>query len=461
MSARSVNLSKPSAAVSAENVDLVGRHGLEHRRDTIDGTEKNHGLHILQFTVEKPIHQQSEHESMTEFTDPIEIRGLRIKNRILMSAMTTSRANGDGSPSPWSFAHYTERARGGAAICFTEATHVNQEGKGFPDQLGSCDDSLVPELKRLAEAVRAAGAPLGLQLFHAGRTALREITGMPIVGPSPIAHPTEDEVPRELTTQEVGDAVKAYGQAARRAREAGIDVVEIHGATWYLCQQFFSPASNQRTDEYGGSLENRMRFPLEVARAVREAAGPDMVLSYRLGLLEPWDKGFTIEDTLALAPALVDAGVDILHCSRNARVGVPVMPDLYNPAFQQLRKTVAVPIIANGAAFDTGRIESYLKMGADFVAVARGMLSDPQYAQKAIAGKSGDIIRCIECRPCTYMRDSRCPDEAYPNGTPPESMKASLEVASAMKGGGYAPTAKKRASSDDPVDEEPEGSAIS
>ncbi|MFQ5912146.1 MAG: tRNA-dihydrouridine synthase [Nitrospinota bacterium] len=397
---------------------------------------------------------------MAKHTDPIEVRGLRLKNRILMSAMTTSRANEDGTPSPWSHAHYAERARGGAALCFTEATHINQEGKGFPDQLGSHDDALIPHLRRLAEDVRAAGAPLGLQLFHAGRTALSSITGMPIVGPSPIPHPTEEEIPRELSTKEAKAAVAAYGEAGRRAREAGIQVVEIHGATWYLCQQFFSPASNQRRDEYGGSLENRMRFPLEVARAVRAAAGEEMVISYRLGLLEPWEDGFTIEDTLALAPALVEAGVDILHCSRNARVGVPVPPDLYNPAFRRLRKAVKAPITANGAAFDRGRVEQYMELGADFVAVARGMLADPHYAAKIVSGRESEVIGCIECRPCMYMHDSRCPDDAYPNGIP-DSMKTILDAASKMKPGGYAPTAKKRARSDDDVGEEPIGSAVS
>ncbi len=397
---------------------------------------------------------------MAKFTEPIEIRGLRLKNRILMSAMTTSRANEDGSPSPWTFAHYTERARGGAALCFTEATHVNQEGMGFPSQLGSHSDALIPELKRLADEVRAAGAPLGLQIFHAGRTGLSSISGLPIVGPSPIPHPTEEEVPRELSTQEVKATVAAYGEAARRAREAGIRVVEIHGATWYLCQQFFSPASNKRTDEYGGSLENRMRFPLEVAQAVRKATGGGMVISYRLGLLEPWEEGFTIDETLTLAQALAEVGVDILHCSRNARVGLPVPPDLYNPAFRKLREAVEIALVANGAAFDPSRLEGYMGMGADFVAVARGMLADPHYAAKAVLGKTSEIIRCIECKPCIYMRDSRCPDEAYGNGIP-DSMKSILEAAAKMPGGGYAPTAKKRARSDDPVEEESEGSAIS
>jgi 2,4-dienoyl-CoA reductase-like NADH-dependent reductase (Old Yellow Enzyme family) len=283
---------------------------------------------------------------------------------------------------------------------------------------------------------------------------------MPIVGPSPIPHPTEEEVPRELSTQEVKATVAAYGEAARRAREAGIEVIEIHGATWYLCQQFFSPASNKRTDEYGGSLENRMRFPLEVAQAVRKAAGESMVISYRLGLLEPWEDGFTIEDTLALAQALVEVGMDILHCSRNARVGLPVPPDLYNPAFQKLCKGVDIALVANGAAFDPGRLEGYLEMGADFVAVGRGTLADPHYAAKAVSGRGNEIIRCIECKPCIYMRDSRCPDEAYADGIP-DSMKAILDAAAKMPGGGYAPTAKKRSRSDDPVDEEPDGSSVS
>lgn len=397
---------------------------------------------------------------MATFAEPLEIRGLRLRHRVVMSAMTTSRAEPDGGPSAWSHAHYTERARGGAAIVFTEATYVNHEGKGFPDQLGTHDDALVPALARLVADVRAAGAPLGLQLFHAGRTALSAITGMPIVGPSPIPHPTEEEVPRELSTAEVKHAVRAYGEAARRAREAGAPVVEIHGATWYLCQQFFSPASNHRTDEYGGPLAKRMRFPLEVAQAVRRAVGDEVVVSYRLGLLEPWEGGFTIDDTLALAPALVEAGVDLLHCSRNARVGVPVTPPRYSPAFAALRQRVRVPLIANGAAFTPDRLTAYMDMGADLVAVARGMLADPHYAEKAVSGRSADLIPCIECKPCTYMRDSQCPPEAYPHGVP-DTLRAILQAAVAMRPGGYAPTAKKRARSDDPVAAQPDGSAVS
>lgn len=397
---------------------------------------------------------------MARFTDPIEVRGQRIPHRILMSAMTTSRAEEDGAPSEWTRAHYAARARGGAAVCFSEATYVNQEGKGFPNQLGTHDDGLVPPLGALIRAVADAGAPLAIQIYHAGRTALSAITGVPPVGPSPIPHPTEDEVPRELDEREIGDAVRAYGAAARRVREAGGRMLEIHGATWYLCQQFFSPASNRRTDGYGGTLAGRMRFPVEVAQAVRAGAGDEMVVSYRLGLLEPFENGFTVEDTLALAPALVEAGVDILHCSRNARVGLPVAPDLYNPAFARLRAAVDVPLIANGAAFAPARIQAYLDMGADFVGVGRGMLTDPDYANKATSGRAGEIIRCVECKPCAYMAHSRCPDEAYPSGTP-ASMREVLDAASRMAGGGYAPTAKKRLTKDAPIEEQPEGSSIS
>ena len=203
-----------------------------------------------------------------------------------------------------------------------------------------------------------------------------------------------------------------------------------------------------------------MRFPLEVAQAVREGGGEEMVVSYRLGLLEPFENGFTVEDTLALAPALVEAGVDILHCSRNARVGLPVMPDLYNPAFDRLRKAVDVPLVANGAAFEPARIQAYLDSGADFVGVGRAMLTDPDYANKALAGRDGEIIRCIECKPCAFMANSKCPDDAYPSGIP-ESMSEVLEIAANMTGGGYAPTAKKRLTTDAPIEEQPEGSSIS
>lgn len=397
---------------------------------------------------------------MAKFTDPIEVRGQRVKNRILMSAMTTSRAEEDGAPSAWSRAHYEARARGGAAVCFTEATYVNQEGKGFPNQLGTHDDALIAPLGELVRAVEAAGAPLAVQLYHAGRTALSAITGMEPVGPSPIPHPTEDEVPREMSEAEIKAAVKAYGEAARRVREAGGRFLEIHGATWYLCQQFFSPASNRRTDGYGGTLAGRMRFPLEVAQAVREGAGEEMVVSYRMGLLEPFEDGFTVEDALALAPALVEAGMDILHCSRNARVGLPVKPDLYDPAFARLRKAVDAPLVANGAAFEPSRMRAYLDAGADFVGVGRAMLTDPDYANKAISGRGGEILRCVECKPCAYMTQSRCPDEAYPSGVP-ESMREILDAASRMSGGGYAPTARKRPTKDAPIEAQPEESSIS
>lgn len=395
-----------------------------------------------------------------KFTEPIEIRGLRFKHRITMSAMTSSRAEENGAASEWSRAHYTARARGGAAVCFSEATYVNQEGKGFPSQLASHEDYIIPGLKALSEAVEAAGAHLAIQIFHAGRTALSSVTGMPIAAPSPIKHPKNDELPRALSTREVKDTVRAFGESARRVREAGVKMLEIHGATWYLIQQFFSPASNKRSDEYGGSLEKRMRFPLEVARAVRENAGDEMVISYRTGLLEPWEDGFTIEDTLALAAALEEAGIDIIHCSRNARNGVPVEPELYDPAFGKLRKKVKLALIANGRSFEPSRVQEYMDMGADLVAVGRAMLADPDYAAKALAGRGEEIVACIQCRPCVYMRDSRCPDDAYPGGVP-EGIKPSLEAASKMKTGGYAPTEKKRANLDDPVDEAPEGSAVS
>ncbi len=397
---------------------------------------------------------------MAKFTDPMEVRGQRIKHRVLMSAMTTSRAEEDGAPSAWTRVHYEARARGGAAACFTEATYVNQEGKGFPNQLGTQEDALIQPLRELIRAVEAAGAPLAVQLYHAGRTALSAITGMDPVGPSPIPHPTEEEAPREMSEREIADAVRAYGEAARRVREAGGRLLEVHGATWYLCQQFFSPASNRRTDAYGGTLEKRMRFPLEVAEAVREGAGDEMVVSYRLGLLEPFEDGFTVEDTLALAPALLEAGVDVLHCSRNARVGLPVPPNLYNPAFARLRAAVDAPLIANGAAFAPSRVQAYLDMGADFVGVGRAMLTDPEYANKATSGRDGQVIRCVECKPCAYMTQSRCPDEAYPSGIP-ESMNEILDVASRMAGGGYAPTAKKRLTKDAPIEVQPDGSSIS
>ena len=373
---------------------------------------------------------------MRRIAEPFSFRKLHLAHRLIMAPMTTSRARPDGGPTPWSLAHYRERVRGGASLLITEATYVTQAGKGYQDQLGVHRDSLIPDLASLVSAIHEAGAPFALQLFHGGRTCYPDISGEEVVAPSPLPHPGSYATPRELTVPEIEKIVQEFGEAAARARKAGFDAVEIHGATWYICQQFYSPVSNLRKDAYGGSRERRMRFPLEVARAVRKGAGPEVVVGYRMVPKEPWEGGITIEDSVELARALVEAGVDWLHISRNGRVGAPVKPEEYVEGFRAIRRAVPVAMIANGGVFKPEDAGALLDLGADLVALGRSILADPHFPRKALEGR--ESYTCIQCKPCTFMRDSRCPEEVYKGKKPPE-LQDLWAIEGALEPTGYVP----------------------
>ncbi|MGB9858626.1 MAG: NADH:flavin oxidoreductase, partial [Moorellaceae bacterium] len=226
---------------------------------------------------------------------PIKIGRLELKNRMVMPPMVTNYAYTDGSVTPRLIAYHTERAKGGVGLIIVEATYVHPSGKGFKNQLGIYSDRLLPGLRRLVDAVHAQGAKIAIQLYHGGRQTTSAVTGQPIVAPSALPCATIGEVPKELTKEEIASLVRAFAEAARRAKAAGFDAVEVHGAHGYLINEFLSPLANKRTDEYGGSLENRMRFPLEVVRAVRQAVGPDYPVLYRLSADEKISGGLTLE----------------------------------------------------------------------------------------------------------------------------------------------------------------------
>ncbi|MFQ5895035.1 MAG: tRNA-dihydrouridine synthase [Nitrospinota bacterium] len=373
---------------------------------------------------------------MRRFAEPFTVSGLRLRNRLAMSPMTNSRANEDGSPSEWSFAHYRARARGGTGLVMTEAAHISGQGQGFPRQLGAHRDDHIPKLRPLVEAVHAEGAAFACQLYHGGRTTSSGLTGEPIVAPSPIPHPGSEEVPRELATEEVGAIAREFGGAARRAKEAGFDAVEVHGGTRYLLQQFLSPTTNRRRDRYGGSLGKRICFPREVVRAIRDGVGPDYPVLYRHVAMETFEGGYGVEDSIALLLALRDEGLSLIHLSRNCQVQTPMPPERYLPAALAIREATGLPVMANGWVTSPEKAEAYLEAGLDAVSVARGMLADPEFARKAVEGRWGEIIECVHCQGgCTYMRDSRCPDEVYAGQGPPASLAEVLAAAGDGVGG--------------------------
>ncbi|HWI49544.1 MAG TPA: NADH-dependent flavin oxidoreductase, partial [Rummeliibacillus sp.] len=235
--------------------------------------------------------------------------GLSLRNRLVMAPMTTYSGNEDGTVSDAEVEYYARRSKG-VGVVVTACTHVTENGKGFPGQFAGYEDQFIPSLKRVADAIHEGGAKAVLQIYHGGRRSIpEEVPNGEIVSASDVAFPG-NVTPRPLTIEEIKEIIKAYGETSRRAIEAGFDGVEIHGANTYLLQQFFSGYTNRRTDEYGGSIENRMRFPLElvdeVKNVVAKHAIKPFIVGYRFSPEEEEETGITMDQTVQLIDALAD-----------------------------------------------------------------------------------------------------------------------------------------------------------
>ena len=340
-------------------------------------------------------------------TNPIRINTLLIKNRIVFPAMCTKYAAPDGGVTERMLRYYEERAKGGAGLVTIEATSVDPTGNSFSRGLSIADDARLPGLTDLARRVKRHGARISIQLQHGGRAALPQFSGhaVPLVSAIPGVTPYDNSV--ILSEEEIARLVGCWGKAAIRAREAGFDAVEIHGAHGYLISQFLSPYTNRRTDGYGGSLENRMRFALEVCRKVRESVGPDFPVTYRMSAVEGLPGGTTLEDSVALAKRLVADGIDALHVSvglreTNFMVSPPACVEKgWNaPLSRAVRDGIeaAVPVIVAGRVADEQTAQGIIDRGdADMVAMGRALIADPFLPAKVAAGEAGDIIRCVGC----------------------------------------------------------------
>lgn len=338
-------------------------------------------------------------------SSPVRIGGLELKNRMVMPAIGTGYAYADGSVTQRLIAYHAERAKGGVGLIILEATYVHPSGKGFKNQPGIYSDRLLPGLRRLVDAVHAQGAKIAIQIYHTGQQTTSAVTGQPIVAPSALPCATIGEVPKELTKEEIAFLVRAFAEAAQRAKAAGFDAVEVHGAHGYLINQFLSPLANKRTDKYGGSLENRMRFPLEVVRAVRRAVGPDYPVLYRLSADEKISGGLTLEETKVFARRLEQEGVNALHVSAGIYESIAwFMQPMYLPRgclvdlAQGIKSAVNLPVIAVGRINDPDLAEEILAAGkADLIAFGRQLLADPETPKKVLEGRPEEIRRCIAC----------------------------------------------------------------
>jgi 2,4-dienoyl-CoA reductase-like NADH-dependent reductase (Old Yellow Enzyme family)/thioredoxin reductase len=321
--------------------------------------------------------------------------------------MGTNLGNPDGTVSKENIAYLRRRARGGPGLIITEITAVHPSGIITPNQLGAYDDCFIPGLKQLVSLAHEAGCKIAMQIHHAGRESFFLLNQGKAVGPSAIPSIIYRSTPREMTIDDISEAIAAFGAAARRAREAGFDAVEIHCAHGYLLTQFLSALANQRTDEYGGkTIKERSRFVIEVIQAVRKAVGAEFPVSLRISAEESIKGGYTIDDMQTVLPDFVAAGADIIHASlgtHGSPAGITQAPPEYEPGFnvplaRKVKDVVAVPVIAVGRFTDPALADEVIGRGdADLVAFGRQFLADPDFLVKFQEGRAADIRRCIAC----------------------------------------------------------------
>lgn len=352
--------------------------------------------------------------SFSKLFEPGQIGGMRLKNRIIMPAMATNFASATGEVTQQMIDYYTARAKGGVGLVIVENTTVEYpQGRNGATQLRGDQDRFIPGLNRLAGAVHDNGAKVALQINHAGGiTDERKTEGIKPVAPSPVASGRLGIVPRELISGEIEEIIDKYADAALRAKRAGFDAIEVHGAHGYLIAQFLSPYTNKRTDDYGGDLGHRAKFALEVIERVRDKVGSDFPIIFRLSGDEFIEEGRTLEESKALVPLLERAGIDALHVTAAAakNPSKQLEPMSYPQGWraylaEEIKKEVSIPVITVGVIREPEIAERILEEGkADFIAVGRGLIADPEWANKAAQGREKEIRKCISCNICAKSR---------------------------------------------------------
>lgn len=351
----------------------------------------------------------SAHEAQRRFPhllSPGRLAGLTLKNKMILPAMGTNYANPDGTVSQRFTDYYLARAKGGFALIVVEVAAVDPLGKAVGSEAGIWADYQIPGWKKLVDQIHAHGAKVFLQLHHAGRQTSAAVIGEPPVAPSPIPCPLVQELPRELTVEETWALIDKYRDAAVRAKAAGFDGVELHGAHGYLIAQFMSPDANRRFDEFGGDFIGRMKFPTEIVKRIKEANGQDFPVTIKVSGDEHVHGGRAIQETRAVARQLEEAGIDAIEISLGtyaslAYISGPggAMPPAYNDsAAAEVKKSVKIPVIAVGRIADPFIAEDVLQAGkADFVAIGRAAIADPDFPNKVMEYALSEISPCLGC----------------------------------------------------------------
>lgn len=338
---------------------------------------------------------------------PLTLRGLTVRNRILVSPMCQYSAE-DGVANDWHLVHLGSRAVGGAGIVMAEATAVEARGRISPEDLGIWNDAQIPPLARITAFIKEHGAVPAIQLAHAGRKAStyrpwsgsgavpEDQGGWPVVSATTQPFSPTYPVPHTLTTVEIKDVIAAFVSAAQRSLAAGFEIVELHAAHGYLIHQFLSPLSNDRTDTYGGSFENRIRFGLEVAQAVREVWPERLPLFARISATDWVEGGWEIEQSIAFTRRLREVGVDLIDVSTGgnvARAQIPVGPGYQVPFAEQIRRAADIRTAAVGMITEPEQADRIVRDGqADLVALAREELRDPYWPLHAAHALGHDVV---------------------------------------------------------------------
>ena len=330
---------------------------------------------------------------------PLKLRGLTLPNRVVVSPMCMYSAE-DGLVGDFHLVHLGSRALGGAGLVFTEMTDVSADARITPGCAGLYRPEHRDAWKRIVDFLHGQGSRIAIQLAHAGRRGSVERPwgaradqpledGWPLIAPSPVPWTDKDQTPREMNRADMGQVRDAFVQATRWAAEAGFDMAELHCAHGYLLSSFLTPVSNHRTDEYGGTVGNRLRFPLEVFAAMRAVWPQDRPMSVRLSATDWVDDGLTPEDSVVIARAFADAGCDLIDVSAGSTTpdAQPVYGRMFQTPFSdRIRNEAGVATMAVGNIYETDHVNSILAAGrADLCALARPHLADPNWSLRAAA----------------------------------------------------------------------------
>ncbi|KQO61030.1 NADH:flavin oxidoreductase [Methylobacterium sp. Leaf86] len=343
--------------------------------------------------------------SRAKLFEPFElIAGVTLRNRVAMAPMTTWASNDDGTVSDAEDTYYRRRVSG-VGLVITGCTHVQANGVGFTGEFAAHDDAFVPSLRRLAAAAKSGGAPAILQIFHAGAKAPPDLVPEVVAASAVAIEPGAFNgavTPRALSDGEVPEVVRAFGETTRRAILAGFDGVELHGAHAFLIQNFLSPHFNRREDAWGGSLDNRMRFPLavveEVRRVIAAHADRPFALGYRISPEEPEEDGLRIGDTLVLVDRLVEAGIDYLHASLQDAPTAKPLDDSDGATIARIlvdRVGGRIPVIAAGRMRTPEEAARALSEGLSLVAIGQGLVMNPDWVELAASRRQDAIAQDV------------------------------------------------------------------